>query len=158
MLFLNVKVNAIAQATHLLHQQRPTPIVKTPLQRYFLIGCNKEPVWGFNEWAAMVGCGIEPLDGPLLIHTAWTGSLDGTLTKKGSVRRDVEALIDSFLVSQDTSRAKLIVWWMDRDPDPEDPLEVRYVCFPTPHMHSLGKCDTGRENSWLLLHGPYCPT
>jgi hypothetical protein len=100
------------------------------IRRYFLIGCNAEPVWGFDEWAARVGCGIEPLDGPLLIHTAWTGSLDGTLTGKGSIRRDMEALIDSFLVSQDTTRARLIVWWMDRDPDPSDPLEARCVIAP----------------------------
>lgn len=92
-----------------------------------MIGCNAEPIWGFDEWAAKSGCGSEPLHGPLLIHTAWTGSLDGTLTGKGSVRRDMEALIDSFLVSQDTRRAKLIVWWMNRDPDPTDPLEARCV-------------------------------
>jgi hypothetical protein len=93
---------------------------------YFLTGCNLEPIWGFDEWAAKAGCGKEPLDGTLLIHTAWTGSIDGTLTGKGSVRRDMEALLDSFLMSQDTRRSRMIVWWMDRDPDPRDPFEARY--------------------------------
>lgn len=113
---------------------------------YFLTGCNLEPIWGFDEWAARAGCGKEPLDETLLIHTAWTGSIDGTLTGKGSVRRDMEALLDSFLMSQDTTRSKMIVWWMDRDPDPSDPFEVRYrtnfsssIEFRKPDIHEMAK-------------------
>lgn len=110
---------------------------------YFMMGCDKEPLWGFEEWAERINCGVERLDEKLLIHTAWTGPIDATLAGKQSVRRDLEALFDSFLMTQDTSRSTFIMWWMDRDPDPTDPLEVRYrqrgIEFRRPDFYALAK-------------------
>lgn len=78
------------------------------------------------------------------IHTAWTGSIDATLHNKSSIRRDLEALIDSFLMTQDTRKTKLIFWWMDRDPTPEEPFEKAYgargngaVEFRRPDIHKM---------------------
>ena len=77
-----------------------------------------------------------------LIHTAWTGSLEATLHNKSSVRRDYEALLDSFLMTQDLKRTKFIFWWMDHHPTHDafakqyagrgnGAIEFRTVDFPT---------------------------
>jgi hypothetical protein len=101
-------------------------------------------MWGFESWAEGLGCGKEPLEGTLYIHTAWTGSIDATLHNKSSIRRDIEALLDSFLMTQDTRTTKLLFWWMDRDPNPEDPLEKEYhlrgngaIEFRRPDIHQM---------------------
>ena len=60
------------------------------------------------------------------IHTAWAGSLDSTLHNKSSVRGDFAALLDSFLMTQDTRRAKFIFWWLTPQAGPKDPLQLEY--------------------------------
>ena len=65
------------------------------LREYFMQGCNVPPMLDFESWAQGTGCGSEPLSGPLLIHTAWSGPYD-------HVREDMDALIDSFLATQVT--------------------------------------------------------
>lgn len=97
-----------------------------PDGRFFRPGCDHEALWGFEEWAARAEqrCGSdEPIitsGGRLLFHTAWTGP-------EAKIATELSALIDSFLMTQDTSRATFTVWWMDRDPDPTAPLETRYT-------------------------------
>jgi hypothetical protein len=65
------------------------------LREYFMQGCNVPPMLDFDSWAQETGCGSEPLNGPLLIHTAWSGPYD-------HVREDMDALVDSFLATQVT--------------------------------------------------------
>lgn len=65
------------------------------LREYFMQGCNVPPMLDFESWAQETGCGSEPLSGPLLIHTAWSGPYD-------HVREDMDALVDSFLATQVT--------------------------------------------------------
>lgn len=62
-------------------------------------------------------------DDPLcsLIHVGWTGPwLPHFLV-------DMEALIDSFLATQDLTRSKLTWWLLDREPDPDDGIVAKYV-------------------------------
>ena len=33
----------------------------------FMMGCNSEPLWNFEEWAEGLGCGKEEIDGPLYV-------------------------------------------------------------------------------------------
>lgn len=96
------------------------------------MGCKVEPLYDFEGWASRLGCGKEPLEGPLYIHTAWAGSLDDTLHNKSSVRGDFVALLDSFLMTQDTAAAKFIFWWLTpRVGEAKDPLEVQYESHPS---------------------------
>ena len=95
-------------------------------QNHFMMGCKVEPLFDFEGWASRLGCGKEPLDGPLYIHTAWAGSLDNTLHNKSSVRGDFEALMDSFLMTQDTKNAKLIFWWLTPQQGSKDQLQLDY--------------------------------
>ena len=90
------------------------------LKEYFVQGCNYPALTDFGAWAAGTGCGSEPIDGDLLVHTAWTGPYD-------HVREDLDALMDSFLMTQDTARAKFIFWLIDTDPDPADPFQKKYA-------------------------------
>lgn len=124
---------------------------------YYLTGCNFEAIWGFDDWANRTGCGREELNEDLIIHTAWAGSIDTTLAGKQSVQRDLEALLDSFLVSQDTKRSKLIFWWLGRDPNPSDPMESKYtrisngsITFRTPDLVSMS-IGTPLENRHDIL-------
>ena len=32
-----------------------------------MMGCNVEPLWNFEDWAKGLGCGKEPVDGPLWV-------------------------------------------------------------------------------------------
>jgi hypothetical protein len=84
-------------------------------------------MYDFVGWSERLGCGKEPLEGPLYIHTAWAGSIDNTLHNKSSVRGDFEALLDSFLMTQDTRTAKFIFWWMTPQVGPPDPLQIKYA-------------------------------
>ena len=52
-------------------------------------------------------------------HTAWTGPIDRYQT-------EFEALLDSWLMTQDTARAEFHFWYMDREADPTNPFEKHY--------------------------------
>jgi hypothetical protein len=67
------------------------------------MGCNTEALWDFEGWAAKTGCGSEPIEGTLLYHTAWTGPID-------RYREEFGALIDSWLMTQDTARSEFHFW------------------------------------------------
>ena len=67
----------------------------------------------------------------LAYHTAWTGPIDKYVT-------EFAALLDSWLMTQDTSRSTFHFWWMDRDPDPNDPFLKHYTEL------SGGKCQPWR--------------
>lgn len=86
----------------------------------------------FEEWAEGLGCGKEPLEGKLFIHTAWVGPLDSTLHNKSSVRRDVEALLDSFLMTQNLETTIFHFWWLNREPGAlDDPIVKAYSKYPS---------------------------
>ena len=75
---------------------------------------NYPAIIDFERWAEDTGCGKAELDpeGKLLFHAAWVGPW---LPEFG---RDIEALIDSFLVTQDLARSKLVFWFLsDQIPD-----------------------------------------
>ena len=83
-------------------------------------------------------------EGVLQFHTAWTGA-------EAKIKTELEALINSFLMTQDSATATFTVWWMDRDPDPNDPLEQLYkatpsVYFKRVNLHALaaGTCLEGK--------------
>lgn len=89
------------------------------LKEYFMQGCDVPPMQDFQSWAADTGCGSEPLDGPLLVHTAWTGPYE-------HVREDLDALIDSFLMTQDLHRSKLLFWFLDSPVDTTSAFVRKY--------------------------------
>ena len=91
--------------------------------------------YGFNSCR----CGTEPVEGILLYHTAWTGPL----TK---YREEFGALLDSWLMTQDTAQSEFHFWWMDRDPDPEDEFVKHYsdigrgkILFHRVDLHAMAK-------------------
>ena len=89
------------------------------LREYYVLGCDAPVLADFEGWAEATGCGREPLEGPLLIHTAWSGPM-------GKVEEDFVALFDSFLATQDTAQTKFVFWLIDTDPDPAQRLQRRY--------------------------------
>lgn len=46
------------------------------LKEYFLQGCNVPALYDFGNWSMNTGCGIEPIQDTLLLHTAWTGTVN----------------------------------------------------------------------------------
>lgn len=83
------------------------------LHEYFVMGCDSPALWDFQRWAEESGCGSEPVDGMMLIHTAWAGPYE-------HVVEDLVALMDSFLATQDTKHTKFIFWLIDADYDSND--------------------------------------
>ena len=39
----------------------------------FMMGCDSEPLWGFESWADSTGCGKEEIDGPLWVMSMANG-------------------------------------------------------------------------------------
>jgi len=106
---------------------------------YFVMGCNSEALWDFEGWAARTRCGSEPIEGTLLYHTAWTGPID-------RYREEFGALLDSWLMTQNTARSEFHFWWMDRDPDPTDEFVKHYndlgrgkIRFHRVDLHAIAK-------------------
>eukprot|EP00041_Stephanoeca_diplocostata_P023501 m.578799 g.578799 ORF g.578799 m.578799 type:complete len:763 (+) comp22309_c0_seq5:142-2430(+) len=89
-------------------------------QEYFVMGCNSPAIVDFDAWAEATGCGSEPITEKLLYHTAWTGPVD-------KYREEFGALLDSWLMTQDTARSEFHFWWMDQDPDPENEMVKWYT-------------------------------
>eukprot|EP00036_Acanthoecidae_sp_10tr_P018353 CAMPEP_0206296834 /NCGR_PEP_ID=MMETSP0106_2-20121207/5869_1 /ASSEMBLY_ACC=CAM_ASM_000206 /TAXON_ID=81532 /ORGANISM="Acanthoeca-like sp., Strain 10tr" /LENGTH=648 /DNA_ID=CAMNT_0053727497 /DNA_START=214 /DNA_END=2161 /DNA_ORIENTATION=- len=94
---------------------------------FFVPGCDTPALWDFDRWAAVSGCGYHNDRsvhvGPLQIHTAWIGPVDGIFT-------ELIALVDSFLATQHTvgGRAILTLWFLEDDPPSLDhPLRRRFV-------------------------------
>lgn len=83
---------------------------------YFVQGCDYSPLYDFEGWAERTGCGSEPVNGVLRYHVAWTGPYE-------HVREDLDALINSFLTTQDTSRSRLTFWLIETDPNPLDAFQ-----------------------------------
>jgi hypothetical protein len=90
---------------------------------YFVQGCDYSPLHDFDRWAAGTGCGSEPVPGILRYHVAWTGPYE-------HVREDLDALIQSFLTTQDTKRSRLTFWLIEMEPDPTDPFQQQYQGHP----------------------------
>ena len=76
---------------------------------FFVPGCDHRALWDFEQWAAETGCGKEPVHGSLRVHTAWSGDFSIILP-------ELLALVDSFLATQDTNRARFTLWLLDGDP------------------------------------------
>eukprot|EP00041_Stephanoeca_diplocostata_P013176 m.228932 g.228932 ORF g.228932 m.228932 type:complete len:308 (-) comp19250_c1_seq55:5093-6016(-) len=72
----------------------------------FRKGCNYAPVLDFESWALGTGCTKVPVVGPVIVHVAWMGPW------QSAFQRDIEALLDSFLVTQEPS-ARLIFWFLE---------------------------------------------
>ena len=80
---------------------------------YFVQGCDFAGLYDFDEWAKSTGCGSEPVVGTLQLHTAWVGPY-------AHVREDLDALMYSYLTTQNTATSTFTFWLLDRDPDPAD--------------------------------------
>ena len=73
---------------------------------------------------------------------------------------DMEALLDSFLATQDLARSKLIFWLLDREPDTKEQLVAKYQSirvngqaviefrFANTTAMSMGTCLEGRPQLW----------
>eukprot|EP00040_Diaphanoeca_grandis_P003765 m.25830 g.25830 ORF g.25830 m.25830 type:complete len:718 (+) comp15181_c0_seq2:313-2466(+) len=88
-------------------------------EAYFIMGCNTPALTDFDAWVENTGCGTEPFEGTLIYHTAWTGPLD-------KYRVEFAALLDSWLMTQDTANSEFYFWFMDTVPPANDELINRY--------------------------------
>ena len=107
---------------------------RTQQKEFFRPSCDHEALWDFERWSAESSCGTEPIQhggGRLDFHTAWTGP-------ESKIKTELKALIDSFLMTQDTStvRARVLP-------------KRRARCRPSVRCWPCASCSTRVEDRGL---------
>lgn len=87
--------------------------LRWPLSRKLMYrkGCNISVILDFSTWAKTTGCGkAADTKGRLIIHMAWAGRWNDVFAP------DIGATLDSFVITQDLARTKLIFWFLEPPP------------------------------------------